>query len=47
MQNETKAAVKEALEKFRQWNSLWLPKHVMTDFSEVEIAAVEEVFPGK
>ncbi len=47
IQQETTAAIQEALEVFRDWNSHWQPEYFMTDFSEGEISAIENVFPGK
>ena len=46
VQYETKAAIAEALEMLKQWNTQWNPLNWMTDFSEVEINALNEVFPG-
>jgi hypothetical protein len=45
-QSEDTASVAEALSFFRCWNPNWQPCNWMVDFSEVEIAALETVFPG-
>ena len=46
-QCEDTESVKEALEIFKSWNNSWSPKYAMVDFSEEEITALEDVFPGK
>jgi hypothetical protein len=43
---ETTAAVSEALQVIQRWNPGWKPQTWMVDFSEVEINALECVFPG-
>lgn len=46
IQHETTEAIAEALQTLKQWNQSWKPQFFMTDLSEQEINAVEEVFPG-
>jgi len=38
-QNETKAAIEEALKIFRAWNPNWKPQYFMVDFCHEEINA--------
>nr|XP_045594154.1 uncharacterized protein LOC123755474 [Procambarus clarkii] len=45
VQSETEAAVKEALNIFKEWNPQWKPSVFMSDFSRVEMAAIEQTFP--
>ena len=45
-ENETKAAIKEALLKIKEWNPDFQPRFCMTDYCNEEIDAWEEVFPG-
>ena len=44
--SENEEAISEALEIFRTWNTSWVPKFAMVDFSEAEINSIEEKFPG-
>ncbi|KAG7170877.1 Calcium-responsive transcription factor-like 1, partial [Homarus americanus] len=44
VQSETVAAVKEALGVLREWNPKWKPSVFMSDFSRVEMVAVEQTF---
>lgn len=46
IQHETTEAIAEALQKLKDWNPSWKPQFFMTDLSEQEINAVEEVHPG-
>ena len=46
VQHETADPIAEALNILKDWNPSWNPKFFMTDLSEQEINAVEEVFPG-
>ena len=46
VQQETKSTVAEALKTFQMWNPDFNPEYFLTDFSEVEINAIEETFPG-
>lgn len=46
VQHETKSMIKEALSVIKQWNPDVNPKYGMVDFSEEEIYALEETFPG-
>ncbi|KAL1257527.1 hypothetical protein QQF64_010771 [Cirrhinus molitorella] len=45
-QTDTKEDIAEALKVFQRWNSGCNPSHVMVDFCEAEIGALEEVFKG-
>ncbi|XP_019639650.1 PREDICTED: uncharacterized protein LOC109481516 [Branchiostoma belcheri] len=44
VQEESIAAIKEALHVFKDFNPNWHPSHFMVDFSSAEIAALEEEF---
>ena len=44
IQHETRRAIAEALDVLREWNPQWSPRFFMTDFSDPEIKAIEEVF---
>lgn len=46
LQHEGTETIKEALQIIKEWNPDWQPAYFMTDFSEEEIDAVEETFPG-
>lgn len=46
IQDDGTETIKEALEITKEWNPDWQPAYFMTDFSEEEIHAVEETFPG-
>jgi hypothetical protein len=46
IQYETTEAITEALKKLKDWNSSWNPPYFMTDLSEQEMNAIQEVFPG-
>jgi MULE transposase domain/Amyotrophic lateral sclerosis 2 chromosomal region candidate gene 8 len=47
VQSESTSAIAEALEIIQKWNPDWQPMNWMIDFSEMEINALETVFPGK
>ncbi|XP_053636755.2 uncharacterized protein [Cherax quadricarinatus] len=44
VQSVTETAVKEALNVLKEWNPKWKPSVFMSDFSKVEISAIEESF---
>lgn len=46
VQSECAVSIKEALLILRSWNPEWNPPFFMSDFSEAEISAVEQTFPG-
>ena len=46
LENETRAAITEALRKIKEWNPEYKPTFFMTDYCNEEINALEEVFPG-
>lgn len=41
---ETTQAIAEALHVLHEWNPQWSPRFFMTDFSDPEIKAIEDVF---
>lgn len=45
-QSEDTVSLTEALALLKQWNPQWSPLNWMVDFSEVEINALQSVFPG-
>lgn len=45
-ENETTAAITEALNILKQWNQQWEPKYFMLDYSQQEYQALEYVFPN-
>jgi hypothetical protein len=45
-QAETAEHISEALQQLRTWNPEWKPKFFMTDYSEAELLALEQSFPG-
>lgn len=45
-QAETAEYISEALQQLRTWNPEWKPKFFMTDYSEAELLALEQSFPG-
>ena len=47
IQRETSQAIAEALTALQNWNPQWSPPFFMTDFSDPEIKAIEEVFESK
>lgn len=44
-QDETTDSIIEAVDKLKEENPTWKPKHFITDFCEQEINAIETVFP--
>ena len=46
LQEETAEKIAEALEIIKQWNPTWNPDFFMTDYSEAELIAIEQVFPN-
>ena len=47
IQRETQISIFEALQILSSWNPGWIPSNAMCDFSNEEIKAIEELFPGK
>ena len=45
-QAETAEHISEALQQLRRWNPKWSPRFFMTDYSEAELLALEQTFPG-
>lgn len=45
-QTETTADIREDLAVFKEWNPDWKPSHLLVDFSEAEIGALEAEFQG-
>ena len=45
-QAETAEHISEALQQLRNWNPTWNPQFFMTDYSEAELLALEQTFPG-
>ncbi|XP_063232355.1 uncharacterized protein LOC134536550 isoform X1 [Bacillus rossius redtenbacheri] len=45
VQSESTALIAEALNVFKEWLPEWQPQFWMTDFSEMEIVAIEKTFP--
>jgi len=39
-------AISEALNVLKDWNPSWKLPYFMTDYSDAEIGALEEAFPG-
>jgi hypothetical protein len=46
-ENETQAAIEEALTTIKSWNPAWNPRHFMSDNDQAQIGAIESVFQGK
>ena len=46
VQSESAENILEALNIIKQWNPTWNPKFFLCDYSDAEIAAIEQVFPG-
>ena len=46
VQSETADSISEALAKLKLWNPNWCPAYFMSDYSEAELVALEEVFPA-
>ena len=47
LQTNASSMIIEGLQTFKEWNPGWNPKFVVVDFSEEQINAVENLFPGK
>ena len=45
-QAEIAEHISEALQQLRSWNPMWNPQFFMTDYSEAELLALEQTFPG-
>ena len=45
IQSETAECIYEALSILKSWNPKWEPQFYITDYSDVEIAAVNKLFP--
>lgn len=45
-ENETTAAITEALNILKQWNQHWEPQYFMLDYSQQEYQALKHVFPN-
>jgi len=45
-ENETEAAITEALQTFQTWNPKVSPRYGMTDYCIEEIKGMEKVFEG-
>jgi len=46
VQDENAQQILEALNILREWNSEWNPPFFLCDYSEAEISALEQAFPG-
>ena len=46
VQSETAENISEALAKLKLWNPNWCPLYFMSDYSEAELVALEEIFPA-
>ena len=46
VQSETAESITESLAILKQWNPTWNPQYFMTDYSEAEVMALENVFPN-
>ena len=44
-QSEDQASISEALAIIKGWNPAWNPAYFMVDYSNAEIAALEQQFP--
>lgn len=47
LQSEASTNIEKALKVIADWNPDWSPKSFLVDYSESEIGAVEQLFPGK
>ena len=47
LQDETTAAISEALRMIQQWNPFWQPSCFMVDNCEEEIKTIKNLFPSK
>ena len=46
VQSETTEQILEALNMLKSWNKDWKPPFFLCDYSEAEISAIEQAFPG-
>ena len=46
VQSETTEQILEALNMLKNWNKEWKPPFILCDYSEAEISAIEQAFPG-
>ena len=46
VQSESAESILEAINIIKQWNPAWNPKFFLCDYSDAEIAAIEQAFPG-
>ena len=46
VQSETTESISEALAKLKFWNPNGCPPYFMSDYSEAELVAIQEVFPA-
>ena len=46
VQSESAEAILEAFNIIKQWNPSWNPNFFLCDYSDAEIAAIEQAFPG-
>ena len=46
VQSESADSILEAIKIIRQWNPMWKPNFFLCDYSDAEIAAIEQAFPG-
>ena len=46
LQSNTTAMIMEGLQAIKDWNPGWNPKFVVVDFTDEQITAVENIFPG-
>ena len=46
VQSETAENISEALAKLKLWNPNWCPLYFMSDYSEAELVALEEIIPA-
>lgn len=44
--DECQNSIAAGLKQIAEWNPTWKPAQFITDFSEAQISALEEVFPG-
>jgi len=45
--DECQQSIEAGLRQVAEWNAQWKPSQFITDFHEAQIAALEQVFPGK
>ena len=44
--SEKKDTILSALKVLAEWNPLWKPRYVMSDFHEGQFQAIQQIFPG-